>query len=165
MRWITSATSKSIDCKICTRSLFEYSGIGVKRTPMTLRRVIGVRFTPIPEYSNKLLVQILQSIDFDVAEVIQRIAGGARAGHRRVVGYPPGNRLAANRPGFAHGLLAFRGVHDQGDFVIFYHIDDVRATLPYLVDPPAGDSGRLENLRGPARGRDVEAAGAQPLGE
>src|SRR5271169_2073700 len=38
MRWIIWATSKSIDCRICIRSLFEYStGIGVKRTPMTLR--------------------------------------------------------------------------------------------------------------------------------
>src|ERR1700676_2102860 len=137
-----------------------------KRRRSAPRRVIGVRFTRIPvKYSNKLLMQILQSIDFDVAEMIQRIAGGTRAGDRRVVSYPPGNRLAANRPGFAHGLLAFRGIHDQGNFVIFYHIDDVRATLPHFIDPPAGDAGRFQNLRGAARGRDIEAASDQHLGE
>src|SRR5579871_2052990 len=39
MRSIIWATSKSIDCRICIRSLFDHlTGIaGVKRTPMTLR--------------------------------------------------------------------------------------------------------------------------------
>src|SRR3979490_2324940 len=44
MRWITSATSKSIDCKICTRNWRETNSddpaqraADVKRTPMTLR--------------------------------------------------------------------------------------------------------------------------------
>src|SRR5882724_13596685 len=45
MRWITSATSKSIDCRICTRNWRETNSDDsaqraasvVKRTPMTLR--------------------------------------------------------------------------------------------------------------------------------
>ena len=102
-------------------------------------------------HAEKFLVQILQPIHFDVAQMIERIAGGARAGHGRVVGDPSGDRLAANRPRFAHRLLAFGGVDDQRHFVIFYHIDDVRATLPHLVDPAADDAGLLQRRRGAAR--------------
>ena len=117
----------------------------------------GVRFTP------QFLVQILQSIDFDVAQMIERIAGGARAGHCRVVGHPSRHRLAADGARLAHRLLAFGGIDDQRDLVIFYHIDDVRATLPNLIDASADDTGLLEDLRRAAGGRDLEAARDQHL--
>src|ERR1700730_8036324 len=117
------------------------------------RRVMGVRFTSaaLCEESwgfasrQHFLVQILQSIYFNVAEVIERVASRARSGHRRVIGYLSGNRLASNRARFAHCLLALGGIHDQRHLVVFYHIDDVRATLPHLVHPPAGHSGPFQH--------------------
>src|ERR1700692_1715398 len=94
------------------------------------RRVMGVRL--ITSSRQHFLVQILQSIHFDIAQVIERVASRARSGHRRVIGYLPRDRLASNRTRLAHRLLAFGGVDDQRHLVVFYYIDDVGALLPPL---------------------------------
>ena len=75
------------------------------------------------------------------------------------------HRLAANRARFAHRLLALGGIDDQSDLVVFYHIDDVRATLAHFVDAPADDARLLQHLRGAAGGGDLEAARDQHLRE
>src|SRR6266404_1516827 len=137
------------------------------------RRVMGVRFTmpaalcaEVREFVSPrqhFLVQILQPTHFDVAQVIERVASRPRSGHRRVVGYLSRDRLAANRTRLAHRLLAFGGIDDQGHLVVFYHIDDVRATLPHLVDPPARHSGLFQHQGSAAGGGNLEAARDQHL--
>src|SRR5579863_8031783 len=138
------------------------------------RKVMGVRLVTTAascavswEFASRqhFLVQILQPIHFDVAQVVERVAGRARAGHRRVVGYLPGHRFAPNRAGFAHRLLSLGGIDDQCHLVVFYHIDDVRATLPHLIHPPAGDTGFLEHQCRAAGRRNLEAARDQHLRE
>src|SRR5271170_2856647 len=118
------------------------------------RRVIGVRFTPAFPCANPAADSLLY-----------HPGDRARRSHRGVIGHLPGNRLAANRTGFAHRLLALGGVDDQRHLVVFYHIDDVRATLPHFVDPPAGHPGVFEHLGGATRGGNLEAAGDQHLRE
>src|SRR5271165_3204708 len=119
-----------------------FSCFNSARSRSAPRRVMGVRFTTSATLGiqvwgfasrRQFLVQILQPIHFNVAQMIERVAGRARARHRRVIGYLPGDRLAPNRAGFAHGLLAFGGIDDQSHLVVLYHIDDVGATLPHLV--------------------------------
>src|SRR6202163_2297822 len=136
------------------------------------RKVMGVRFTTSAalcaeswECASRqhFLVQILQSIHFDVAQVIERVASRARPGHRCVIGYLPRDRLASYRTRLAHRLLAFGGVDDQRHLVIFYHIDDVRATLPHFIDPPARHAGLLQHQRRAAGGGNLEAARDQHL--
>src|ERR1700686_3903249 len=136
------------------------------------RSVMGVRFTTSAALYEEswgcasrqhFLMQILQSIHFNVAQMIVRIAGRARSGHCRVIGYLPGDRLAPDRAGFAYRLLAFGGIDDQRHLVVFYHIDDVRATLPHLVDPPAGHSRFFEHQGRAAGGGNFKAARNQHL--
>src|ERR1700733_14317381 len=136
------------------------------------RSVIGVRlittaaFCAVPwEFALRqhFLVQVLQPIHFYVAQVVERVAGRARAGHRRVVGYLPGHRFAPNRAGFAHRLLPLGGIDDQCHLVVFYHIDDVGATLSHLIHPPPGDAGFLEHKCRAAGSRNLEAARDQHL--
>src|SRR5580692_3980571 len=138
------------------------------------RRVIGVRlittaaFCAVPwEFASRqhFLMQILQPIHFDVAQVIERVAGRTRSGHRRIVGYLPGDRLAPNRARFAHRLLSLGGIDDQGHLVVFYHIDDVRATLAHFIDAAAGYARLFEHLRSPPGGGDFKAARDQHLGQ
>ena len=97
---------------------------------------MGVRFM-----ARQPPVQILQAIDLDLVEVIERLAGRQGRGQRRVVGDAPVHRLAADRVGLADGLLALGGVDDQVDLVVLDHVDDVRAALAHLVDAAAGDAG------------------------
>src|ERR1700680_1788110 len=136
------------------------------------RRVMGVRFTTSAALCEEswgcasrqhFLMQILQSIHFNVAQMIERIAGRARPGHCRVIGYLPGDRLAPDRAGFAHRLLAFGSIDDQRHLVVFYHIDDVRATFPHLVDPLARYSGFFQHQGGAAGCGNLEAALDQHL--
>ena len=65
------------------------------------------------------------------------VAGRACRGHRRVVGDLSRHGLAPNGARFTHRLLALGGIDDQRHLVVFYHIDDVGATLAHLVDAPA----------------------------
>src|SRR5580700_7438410 len=111
------------------------------------RRVMGVRFTSAALcaevwvfVSRQFLVQVLQPVDLNIAQMIERIARRARAGHGGVVGDLARHRLAANRTRLAHRLLTLRGIDDEGNLVVFYHIDHVRATLAHFIDPPADDS-------------------------
>src|ERR1700675_1990957 len=99
-----------------------FSCFSSARSRSAPRRVMGVRFTMAATLCAEswgcvsrqhFLVQILQSIHFDVAQVIERIASRARSGHRCVIGYLARDRLASNRTRLAHRLLAFGGVDDQ----------------------------------------------------
>ena len=90
------------------------------------------------------LVQVLQPVDVDLIEVIERLAGRERRGQRRVIGDAPMHRLAADRIGLEDRLLALGGVDDQIDLVVLDHVDDVRPALAHLVDAPALDAGGLE---------------------
>src|SRR5277367_223434 len=89
------------------------------------RRVIGLRFTSATlrgeswgfASRQQFLVQVPQSIHFNVAQMIERIASRARRSHRRVIGYLSGDRFAPNRARLAYGLLAFGGIDDQRHFV------------------------------------------------
>src|ERR1700722_14692856 len=137
------------------------------RSASAPRRVMGVRLITSAtlcaaswEFASRqhFLVQILQTIHFNVAQMIERVAGRACSGHRRVVRHLPGHCLAPNRARFPYRLLAFGGIDDQCHFIVFYHIDDVRATLAHFVDPPAGHARLLEPRRRAARRRKLETA-------
>ena len=67
------------------------------------------------------------------------------------------HRRDANRVRFLDGLLAFGGIDDEADLVVLDHVDDVRSTFAYLVDPPAPDAAVGQRPSRTARGHDLES--------
>src|ERR1035441_6894341 len=90
----------------------DFNRLSSTRSSSAPRSVIGERFmcrpraAGLPRFAGgDLAVQILQPVDVDLIEMIQRLAGRERGGQRRVVGDASVNRLAADGVGLENGLL------------------------------------------------------------
>src|SRR5829696_1535243 len=111
------------------------------------------------------LVKILEAVDFHLAQVVDGLAGCEGACHGRVVRDLARHGLATDRTRFADRLLAFRRIHDEADFVVLDHVDDVRATFPHLVGAAASDTRRLERSGCAVRGDDLKTLSREALAQ
>src|SRR5690606_18502682 len=117
------------------------------------------RAPSVAPYSNRcLLVQVLQSVDDDVVEMIESLACRLRGRKGRVVRDLVMHCGAADGMRLPYRLFTFRRVHDQADFPVLDHVDDVRPPFADLVDPAARNAAAGQRLGRSARGDDLEAA-------
>src|ERR1700730_4043830 len=102
-------------------------------------------------------MQILQAIDFNLVEMIERLAGSEARGERRVIRHTPIHRLPADRIRLPDGLLAFGSVDDEIDLVVLDHVHDMRPSLANLVDTTTHNACLSQRSRRPLRGEYLEA--------
>src|SRR3990167_11322898 len=98
-------------------------------------------------------MQILQAAHGLLWTKLQRLTNCLTSRQGGGAANPVLQSITTDGIGVSNRLTPFGGVDDQGDLVIFDHVDDVWATLGNLVDAAHRQTNRLNHLGG-ARGRD-----------